>query len=40
MSKTLNYYEILEVSESASDDEIRKSYKKLALKWHPVRRII
>jgi molecular chaperone DnaJ len=28
-------YEILEVSRSASDDEIRKSYKRLAKKYHP-----
>lgn len=30
-----NYYEILEVSKNASMDEIKKSYKKLAKKYHP-----
>jgi curved DNA-binding protein CbpA len=33
---TTNYYEILEINETASDDEIRQAYKRLAIKWHPV----
>ncbi|XP_014231055.2 dnaJ homolog subfamily C member 21 isoform X1 [Trichogramma pretiosum] len=29
------HYEILELPRNATDEEIKKSYRKLALKWHP-----
>lgn len=31
----VDYYKILEVTQSASNGEIKKAYRKLALKWHP-----
>ena len=29
------YYEVLDLERDASDDQVKKSYRKLALKWHP-----
>jgi len=31
----LNYYDVLGVPKGAQDAEIRKAFRKLALKWHP-----
>lgn len=37
MSQKRDYYEILGVSKNASADEIKKSYRKLAMQYHPDR---
>jgi len=31
----VDYYKILQVDKNASDDDLKKSYRKLAMKWHP-----
>src|SRR6187431_3559882 len=36
MSKR-DYYDVLGVNRDSSEDEIKKAYRKLAMKWHPDR---
>lgn len=31
----VDYYGILEVNRNATDEDVKKSYRKLAMKWHP-----
>ncbi|KAF5476269.1 hypothetical protein F2P56_008000 [Juglans regia] len=31
----VDYYKILQVDRSAKDDDLKKAYRKLAMKWHP-----
>ena len=35
MIMSTNYYNVLEVSKSATSEDIRKAYRKQALRWHP-----
>ncbi|ESO01695.1 hypothetical protein HELRODRAFT_81359, partial [Helobdella robusta] len=31
----LDYYNVLEIAQTANEGEIKKAYRKMALKWHP-----
>ncbi|KAH7826309.1 putative dnaJ subfamily A member [Monocercomonoides exilis] len=35
MSSDTKYYDILGITKEATDDEIKKAYRKAAIKWHP-----
>lgn len=32
-----DYYEVLGLTRKATEAEIKKAYRKLAIQWHPVR---
>ena len=31
----MSFYEVLEVNKKANDSEIKKAYRKMAIKYHP-----
>lgn len=31
----VDYYNILKVNRNANDDDLKKSYRRLAMRWHP-----
>lgn len=31
----VDYYKLLQVDRSASDEDLKKAYRRLAMKWHP-----
>ena len=33
--KRRDYYEVLGVDKASTLDQVKKAYKKLAMKWHP-----
>ncbi|MFT9258782.1 MAG: DnaJ domain-containing protein, partial [Acetobacter sp.] len=37
MATQVDYYEILEISRTSSSEEIKKSYRRLAMQYHPDR---
>ena len=37
MATETDYYEVLKVGKGATDEDLKKSYRKLAMRWHPER---
>ena len=38
--KHVTYYDILEISPTALDEEIKKAYRRLVMQWHPDRNLV
>jgi len=35
-----DYYGVLKVGKNCTEDDLKKAYKKLAMKWHPFKNLL
>jgi hypothetical protein len=40
MAQKRDYYDVLGVTKNADENQVKKAYRRLALKWHPVFKIV